>query len=101
MQKKWVTHEVKRKVMLKSEGKCFHCGRKPYKATLNKRGLPELRDENNQVFQYDHLIPEIEGGKNDETNIVISCEKCNKERKRGTRKYQAEVESFIKKINKK
>ena len=99
MQKQWITHEIKRKVMLKSEGQCFHCGKKATKALINKRGLPELKDENNQTFQYDHLIPELDGGNSDESNIVISCEKCNKSRSRSTRKYQNKISEFIKTIN--
>ena len=86
--------------MLNSGGKCYHCGKKATKAFINNRGLPSLKDENNQTYQYDHLIPENNGGKSDESNIVISCEKCNKSRSRIGIEDKKKVTDFIDKINK-
>lgn len=97
--KEWIPHEVKRDVMLTSKGRCFHCGKKAIKALVNKRGLIELRDESNQVFQYDHLKLEMNGGIATTDNLVISCETCNKGRKRTSEQLQAETDAFLNMVN--
>ena len=58
-------YEDKQKIMLKSNERCCHCGKKAYigyGATI------------------DHFIPLSEGGTNRDINLVMLCDKCNSEK---------------------
>ena len=56
--------EEKKKILLKTDCKCGHCGKKQseYDTTI------------------DHIIPLDKGGLNDEYNLIALCEKCNNEK---------------------
>jgi len=59
---------------------CQFCHKKPLKLTVShtKRGIEVFPvDENNKMFQVDHLVPISKGGKNRINNLVTSCESCN------------------------
>jgi 5-methylcytosine-specific restriction endonuclease McrA len=49
----------------RAAGICYHCGGKFRPADLTM----------------DHLVPIIRGGKSTKGNLVVSCKKCNSERK--------------------
>ncbi len=59
------SYEYKQKILAKSDDRCCHCGRKAYigyGATV------------------DHYVPISKGGINDDCNLVMLCETCNKEK---------------------
>jgi 5-methylcytosine-specific restriction endonuclease McrA len=96
----WITHDIRRRVILKSKGRCFHCKKKAAKADVDARGLPSLYDEKGRKFHIDHNRPLCTGGKDKESNLVVSCADCNQKKKRQTLLYKKEVDEFIKKVNK-
>ena len=97
--KEWIQHELKRKVILNSDGKCFHCGKKATLARKDARGLPALFDEKGRKFHIDHLKSKCIGGETTLENLVISCVDCNQKKQRQTLQYEEEVKAFIAKVN--
>lgn len=97
---KWITHEIRRKVILNSKGKCFYCKKNAAKAAVNKRGMPILYDENGRTFHIDHKQPLFMGGKDDISNLVMACADCNLKRKKQTLLHEPEVKKFVQMVNK-
>lgn len=54
-------------VYLRDKGTCYMCG----------------KNVSENIFELDHLIPVSRNGNNAETNLSVTCQKCN--RSRGTR----------------
>lgn len=61
---------LRKKVFVKTNGKCFHCG-----ITLETGG--DDFNKNPNWFCVDHLSPKFLGGGNNIENLVPSCRKCN------------------------
>lgn len=96
----WISHEVRRRVVLKSKGRCFHCKKMAAKAAVDARRLPSLYDEKGRKFHIDHLKPLWQGGEDKESNLVVSCPDCNLKKKKQTLLYKKEVDKFIEMVNK-
>ena len=96
---RWITHAVRRRIVLHSEGMCFHCKKRAARAALDRKGLPGLYDEKGRKFHIDHLVPSCIGGNDKEENLVMSCPECNMKKKRQTLRYKEEVDRFIEMVN--
>ena len=61
MSNRYIKNDIVAEVMRLCEGKCVHCG------SIEK-------------LQLGHIIPFSKGGNNSISNLIIECEKCNKEK---------------------
>lgn len=60
--------DLQQYVLMKSDDRCCHCGRKSYFPT------------NLYHASIDHFIPLSQGGTNRKHNLIMLCEECNKEK---------------------
>jgi 5-methylcytosine-specific restriction endonuclease McrA len=67
-QRKRRTQSIKREFIRRFERTCHHCGQM---GTL-QRGPDGL------YWHLDHLIPLGQGGSDDDANLVLSCDTCNR-----------------------
>ncbi|MBI2137287.1 HNH endonuclease [Candidatus Woesearchaeota archaeon] len=95
----WITHEIKRRLILRSKGVCYHCKKKAVNAMVDGRGLPSLYDEKGRKFHIDHLKPLCIGGENKEDNLVVSCRDCNQKKQRQNLRHKEEVDKFLEMVN--
>jgi 5-methylcytosine-specific restriction endonuclease McrA len=72
-----VPPRVKARIYLSAEGRCKHCTR--------------FIDGSALVGQYDHVIPLILGGKNEESNLQLLCSECHATKSRLDVKLKAKV----------
>ncbi len=68
--KGWI--ELRKKIINRDGRVCYYCGRTPIK------------------IEIDHKLPISRGGTNDENNLVVSCQKCNRSKRNKT------VKEFLK-----
>ena len=62
---KWIRNEKRLAIYLRDNLQCVWCGR-------------SLEDE--ITLTLDHVIPHIEGGDNNEDNLITACKQCNSSR---------------------
>lgn len=67
---------------------------------LDQWKIPRFYDENEVAFEHDHLVEEKDGGKTVLDNIVLSCRKCNRSRRRISKNKINELKKLDKEINK-
>lgn len=78
----WIPNQIRRDVAIRDRGVCHWCEKKALTVKLDQWGIPRFYDENKIAYEHDHLIPEEKGGKTKLKNVVLSCRKCNRTRKR-------------------
>ncbi len=61
---------IKDLIMYRERGLCHYCG-----------CIVALPSVPNQSYDVDHMVPIANGGTNDPTNLVLSCPKCNNEKR--------------------
>lgn len=71
---------VKDLIMYRERGLCHYCG-----------CIVALPSVPNQSYDIDHMVPIANGGTNDPTNLVLSCPKCNNEKRA---KFQVVPDTF-------
>ena len=69
--KKAIPQQVRREVVIRDKGICRYCGSK---GKVKWFGNSWVWIEH----EFDHIFPEILGGKAITDNIVIACRKCNR-----------------------
>jgi len=57
-----ISGKVKKKVMIRDNGKCVYCGSK-------------------ENIEFDHILPFSEGGSNSANNIQLICIYCNRQKR--------------------
>ena len=78
-----------RKLIIEKEKECYLCGRPV--ACVEGSDAPYERqwrafDAEGNTFHFEHVIPLVEGGASDETNIRLACSGCNLAKSRKERK---------------
>lgn len=68
-QKQAISKQLRAYVAVMDKSECAYCGMKQMKG---------------RRFGLDHLTPEIEGGRNHVSNLVLCCQTCNSEKGRKT-----------------
>lgn len=61
----WIKNSIKRRLLKETKGLCAHCGTK-------------LKPHDNMTVE--HVIPLNKGGTNDESNLTVLCDICNKDK---------------------
>jgi len=81
-----------RKLIIERDKECYLCGRPV--AYVEGSDAPYDRqwrafDAEGNTFHFEHVIPLVEGGLTDETNIRLACEECNLAKSRKERQNRA------------
>lgn len=95
----WIPNMVRRLVNIKSDGKCSHCGREANSVKQDRWGILHFKDENGIPFELDHLIPRRSGGSSDTANLVLSCRKCNRTKKRIMLDHEEDTKKILNRFN--
>lgn len=64
---RWIRPQKRLAIYLRDDFQCAYCGQ-------------DLHHADAKDVTLDHLIPRINGGSNDETNLVTCCQSCNSQR---------------------
>jgi len=74
-----------RRIVLARDKACAYCGL-PVVTVIRGEGPYSKRwrayDDQGNTFHFEHKIPSIAGGLNDETNVVLACRDCNLDKAR-------------------
>jgi len=81
-----------RRLVLHRDKACAYCGK--LVASVTQDDAPYAKrwkayDAEGNVFHFEHVIPLVAGGPNDESNIVLACRECNLKKARKERTARA------------
>jgi predicted CopG family antitoxin len=81
-----------RQIVIERDKACVYCG-KPVARVSGNDAPYNIRwkayDDQGNVFHFEHRIPMVAGGANDESNICLACAPCNLEKARGEKTARA------------
>ncbi len=65
-------------IVIRFNGRCFYCSFQfDLKKLINPHGYLWIYNRGKTPFHIDHRIPLALGGADDESNMVLACQKCN------------------------
>lgn len=67
--------DKREKILEKSKGKCYYCGKKLRANHFVHKGEPKKA-----LMTVDHIFPKSKGGSNNIKNLIASCYKCNQDK---------------------
>lgn len=81
-----------RKIVIERDKGCIYCGLPV--VTVTGDDAPYSKqwrafDDRGRIFHFEHKVPLVAGGLNDETNIVLACPSCNLDKARKERSKRA------------
>ena len=89
---KTIPTHIRKLVVLRDDYTCQYCGKtadtiqptmKNHHQAFEHTTIPQLKGDysyhkNYISFEFDHIIPKINGGSNELQNIILACRGCNR-----------------------